>query len=269
MRVVAFKQKQSLGQNFLVDDNIAQKIARELHLEPDDVLIEIGSGLGALTKHLIGRVRHLIMVEIDRRVIEKLRSEFFSSAVTIVNMDFLQVRLSDWEKKYGTKLRIVGNIPYHLTSPILFKTFEEHSSVRDLTIMVQREVGRRIVAKPSTKDYGILSVFSHFYGDPKILFTVSPNCFYPKPKVFSAVLRVEFFETPLHRVNADTFSTVVHTTFGKRRKTLRNGLKYLPFDEAVVQSILKKTNFPLEKRPEQLGVSDFAELTRQIEHLLS
>ena len=263
------KPKQSLGQNFLVDDNIARKIARELLLEKDDILIEIGSGLGALTRHLTGCVRHLVLVEIDRRVIDNLHAEFSSSAVTIVNIDFLHVQLSDWEKKYGAKLRIIGNIPYHLTSAILFKAFQEHSSVRDLTIMVQQEVGRRIIAKPSTKDYGILSVFSHFYGEPKILFTVSPNCFYPKPKVVSAVVRLKFHKTSLYHINIDLFSTIVHTTFGKRRKTLRNGLKYLPFDEAVIQKILKETDFPLEMRPEQLGISDFAELTQKIERLLS
>ena len=186
-RTVYSKPRQSLGQNFLIDENIARNIIRDFHLHPDDVVVEIGPGRGALTSQLAGRVRHLILVEIDGRIVEELGKQFSSPQITIVNQDFLDVDLKKWQERYHKKLRLIGNIPYHLTSPILFKAFEERAAIRDVMIMVQREVARRIVARPGTKDYGILSVAARFYGEPSVLFNVSPNCFYPKPKVTSAL----------------------------------------------------------------------------------
>ena len=263
------KPKQSLGQNFLIDDNIARKIVRALNLSEHDVVVEIGPGKGALTKHLIQAAGHLIAVEVDGRVVHNLQETFQSSTVAILHQDFLETDLAKWQHQHGQKLHIVGNIPYHLTSPILFKVFEDRSSIDDLTIMIQREVAQRITAVPETKEYGILSVFSQFYGTPKMLFTVSPHCFYPKPKVTSAVVRLRMREQLLHEVNEQTFATVVKTTFGKRRKTLRKSLLYLPYDEATVSMILKKIDFPLEKRPEQLTVEQFANLSEQIEQVIA
>jgi 16S rRNA (adenine1518-N6/adenine1519-N6)-dimethyltransferase len=263
------KPKQSLGQNFLIDDNIARKIVGALNLSEQDVVVEIGPGKGALTTHLVETARHLIAVEVDGRILDDLRSMFHSSTIVILHQDFLETDLAKWQNEYQRKLRVVGNIPYHLTSSILFKVFEERLSVDDLTITVQREVAQRIAATLGTKEYGILSVFSRFYGTPKILFTVSPHCFYPKPKVTSAVVHLKLRERLLHDVNEQTFATVVKTTFGKRRKTLRNSLKYLPYEEATVNMILKKIDFPVEKRPEQLTVDQFVRLSEQIDHIIT
>jgi len=265
---INIRPKQSLGQNFLIDDNIARNIVRELHLSETDVVVEIGPGQGALTKHLVGKVKKLFAVEVDKRVVVELRDKFQSENVEIVHQDFLEVRLSEWQEKFKTKLRLVGNIPYHLTSPILFKAFEERSSIRDITMMVQREVAKRIASKPNTKDYGILSVFAHFYGIPKCLFNVSPNCFYPKPKVTSTVVQIHLHDEILYNVNEKLFSSVVRTAFGKRRKTLRNSLSYLPYDASMVETLLEKIDFPLDKRPEQLTVEQFVGLTNQIEQIL-
>ena len=262
------KPKQSLGQNFLVDDNIAKKIVRSLKLTNDDVVLEIGSGRGALTKFLHKQAQHLIAVEIDGRVVDELKTSFGSEHITIIHQDFLDCTLEQWSKKFDSKLRIVGNIPYHLTSPILFKIFDERTAVQDLTIMVQKEVAQRIAAKPKTKDYGILSVMSQFYGVPKMLFSVSPNCFYPKPKVTSAVVQFTLFEKLPYDVDEEMFKTIVKTTFGKRRKTLRNSLKYLPYEEATVKNILNGIDFPTEQRPEQLSIEQFIQLTRQIENVI-
>ncbi len=262
------KPKQSLGQNFLIDDNIARNIVRELHLEEDDIIIEIGPGQGALTKHLAGKTRKLIAVEVDKRVVNELRDNYQSENVEIVHQDFLKVSLSQIQERFKTKLRLVGNIPYHLTSPILFKAFEERIAVQDITMMIQREVSRRIASEPNRKDYGILSVFSHFYGTPKCLFNVSPNCFYPKPKVTSTVIQIQLHERLPYQVDRELFGLVVRTAFGKRRKTLSNSLSYLPYSETIMNSLLEKIEFPLDKRPEQLTVEQFIELTKQIEQSL-
>ncbi len=265
---LAVRPKRSLGQNFLVDDNIARKIVASLHLQKNDVLLEIGPGHGALTKYLAQNVRHLIAVEIDGRVVEQLRETYGSSA-TILHQDFLETDIHSFARKFNTRIRIVGNIPYHLTSPILFKIFDEHRFVDDATMMVQREVVRRIVAKPGTKNCGILSVLSQFYGTPKALFTVSPNCFYPKPKVTSTVLRMKLNEKPRSAVNADLLRTVVRTAFGKRRKTLHNSLKFLPFDEDVVTRIFPGITIPLNKRAEELTIEHWIRLTNEIGVCLS
>jgi 16S rRNA (adenine1518-N6/adenine1519-N6)-dimethyltransferase len=266
---VNIKPKQSLGQNFLIDDNIARNIVRDLDIRPDDILIEIGPGKGALTKHLAGKCKHLIAMEIDGRVVEELQAAYNSPGVTILHKDFLEASLPSLRRKFSQKLRLLGNIPYHLTSPILFKAFEEHASLTDITIMLQREVARRIVAKPSTKDYGILAVQANFYGVPKIFFNVSPNCFYPRPKVESSVLRIAFHPKKLYHVDEKLFTLVVKTTFGKRRKTLRNSLQYLPYDEDMLDQIISLDGSLMEKRPEQLTVEQFVGLVQQIESIIN
>jgi 16S rRNA (adenine1518-N6/adenine1519-N6)-dimethyltransferase len=265
-RQAAVRPKQSLGQNFLVDDNIVRNIVRDMNIQPDDVVLEIGPGTGALTGHLAGLVRHLIIVEIDGRVIDGLRSRFTSFPVTILHEDILNTDFGSLASKMNCRLRIAGNLPYHLTSPILFRLFECSKSVRDATFMVQKEVAQRITAGPGSKEYGVLSVMTRFHGTAKTCFDVSPSCFYPKPRVVSTVIQIAFPDTGKPAVDADPqlFSTVVRTTFGKRRKTLRNSLHYLPFEEPVVDRIIGSLRFPLERRPETLSLEEFAELTRQV-----
>ena len=263
------KPKQSLGQNFLVDENITKNIIRDLHLKPDDVVIEIGPGTGALTSHLINCVKWLTVVEIDGRVIEELRKKFPSPNVTILHQDFLDTDLFTLKNSVNTRLRVVGNIPYHLTSPILFKVFENAACVRDLTVMIQREVARRIIAEPGSKEYGILSVFCGFYGVPKILFNVSPNCFYPKPKVTSSVVHLQLHQSRLREIDLALFHLVGRTAFGKRRKTLRNSLQYLPFEEEVVGRIINSKPTMMDQRPEQLTVDQFVGLTKEIGSIIT
>jgi 16S rRNA (adenine1518-N6/adenine1519-N6)-dimethyltransferase len=257
--------KQSLGQNFLIDENIVRNIIREFQPTEHDVVVEIGPGQGALTAHLAGHVRHLVLIEIDGRIIEQLEEKFSSPSVTILHDDVLDVDFVKLQKKFGERLRVIGNLPYHMTSPILFKIFDEATAVRDLTIMVQREVAERITATPGGKEYGILAVMTGFYGTPKAHFTVSPNCFYPKPKVTSTVMSIRLHDTPSYEaVDREAFRLVVRTTFGKRRKTLRNSLRYLPYDESVLSRALAESPISLEKRPEQLTLDEFIILTQHI-----
>ncbi|MBI5477169.1 MAG: ribosomal RNA small subunit methyltransferase A [Ignavibacteriales bacterium] len=265
---VTFKPKQSLGQNYLIDDNVARKIVDSINPEEKNVVIEIGPGQGALTQHLVKRVDRLIAFEIDQRVIGGLQEKYRSRNIEIVHADFLQVPLVDLAKKYKSRLTIIGNIPYHLTSPILFKIFDELEAVENLTMMMQKEVARRLVASSSTKDYGILSVFSQYYSEPEILFNVSPNCFYPKPKVISSVVRLNMKRDLYKNIDDKLFRKIVKIAFGKRRKTLKNSLAYLPFHKNVIDLIIGSDQLPLKKRPEELKVSDFIELTMKIQKLI-
>lgn len=265
---IRVRPKQSLGQNFLVDDNIARKIVRSLHPREGETIIEIGPGQGALTRHLSDCPGRIIAVEIDSRMIEGLKVAVNPAKVEIINQNFLELDLASVAGEFHSKVRLIGNIPYHLTSPILFKAFGEHGSVSDMTIMVQREVARRITASPGSKEYGILSVFSHFYGTPKLLFTVSPNCFYPKPKVTSAVIRINFKPPTATDLDTGLFHQVVKSVFGKRRKTLRNGLRFLNLNKEVSEIIQGDQDPLYGRRPEQLSLEEFVELTRHIQHLL-
>jgi 16S rRNA (adenine1518-N6/adenine1519-N6)-dimethyltransferase len=254
------RPKQSLGQNFLVDENIVRKIIKAIDVKREDVIVEIGPGRGALTKHLMHLTDNFIAVEIDGRVCEHLKNEY-GTGLRIVHEDFLETDLEVICCKYQKKIRLVGNIPYHITSPILFKVMERRSLVKDMMIMMQLEVARRIVAKPRTKEYGILSVLCQFYDTPELLFKVSPSCFYPKPKVTSAMMRFGFSRSLKYRVRDESiFAQVVKATFGKRRKTIRNGLKSMSLPDFDLEAV----NFDLNLRPEDLSVADFVTLANLI-----
>jgi len=267
------KPKQSLGQNFLIDDNITRKIVHSMDPGREDYVVEVGPGKGALTRFLAETAGHVLAVEIDGRLVDNLRAMFSPEQVTILHRDFLEVSLTELAAQQHKRIRLAGNLPYHLTSPILFKAFEERAAVRDLTIMVQREVARRITGKPSTKDYGILAVLSQAYSIPRYLFTVSPNCFFPKPNVESAVIRLEFFEAPPFQFDEKIFTLVVKTTFGKRRKTLRNSMQFLPYEPDVIAAILDRIHSENERmlgqRPEELSIEEFAVLAETVKRCIA
>ncbi len=253
-----FKPIKSLGQNFLRDENILRKIVEGLDLHEGDIVIEIGPGQGALTKHLVDLPITLIGIEVDRRAIELLEQNF-SDKMTLYHISVLDANLHTISEKYQKKLKIVGNIPYYLTSEILFWLFDARTVVSDATMMMQLEVAHRLIAPPKNKEYGILSVFTQFYTDCEMLFKVSRNCFYPKPSVDSAVVRLNF-KDPLPQVDEQLFRSIVRATFGKRRKTLRNGLKSLELDDTVLDQLL----FDLKRRPEDLSVEEFLNLSESI-----
>jgi 16S rRNA (adenine1518-N6/adenine1519-N6)-dimethyltransferase len=257
------KPKKSLGQNFLQDENILRNIVESLHLSSGDVVIEIGSGQGALTKYLVDRPITLIGIEVDKRAIELLQHGY-GTKMTILHANVLDVDLLEISQKHQKKLRIVGNIPYYLTSEILFWLFDARKVVTDATMMMQLEVAHRLVASQKNKEYGILSVFTQFYTECEMLFKVSRNCFYPKPEVDSAVVRLNF-KDQLQQVDEKLFRSIVRATFGKRRKILRNGLKFLELEDMVLDQI----PFDLKKRPEDLNVDEFIFLTNILEKILN
>jgi dimethyladenosine transferase len=253
-----FKPIKSLGQNFLRDENILRKIVESLNLHDGDIVIEIGPGQGALTKHLVDLPITLIGIEVDRRAIDIL-DQNFGDKMTLHHISVLDANLHTISEKYRKKLRIVGNIPYYLTSEILFWLFDARTVVTDATIMMQLEVAHRLVAPPKNKEYGILSVFTQFYTECEMLFKVSRNCFFPKPAVDSAVVRLNF-KDQLPQCDEKLFRSIVRATFGKRRKTLRNGLKSLELDDTVLDQI----PFDLKRRPEDLSVDEFINLAESI-----
>jgi len=248
-----FKPLKKFGQNYLKDKNILRKIAEEMDIQPEDVIVEIGPGTGALTEFLVEKCKCLFAVEIDSRVISDLQSNFPS--VQVIQYDFIKFDLQTIPKTADKKLRIVGNIPYNITSPILFKLIESRALVSDAIMMMQLEVAQRILSSPNSKEYGILAVFINAYAKPELCFKVSPNVFYPKPKVFSAVMRFKFLEEV--PINDDKiFLQLVKTAFSKRRKTLKNC-----FADTIFESLdLKQCGIDPVRRAETLSVDDFITL---------
>lgn len=261
MNKLTFRPKQSLGQNFLVDENIARKIIQMLTPNSEDVILEIGPGFGVLTKYLIPEVRQVVAIEIDRHLIQILNEKFgHCKNFELVAGDFLKVDLSE-HFQGERKLRVVGNIPYHITSPVVFKVFEVRKNVFDMILMIQQEVADRIVAEPGNRDYGILSVFSQLYSKPKIQFHVSKNVFKPKPDVDSSVVRWDFSkERKLPIKNEELLNDVIRVAFNQRRKMLRRSLQQLPAFEKRINEI----DFNLQERPEKLSVEEFVELSNLI-----
>jgi 16S rRNA (adenine1518-N6/adenine1519-N6)-dimethyltransferase len=258
MEIGVYKPVKSLGQNFLRDENILRKIVESLNLREGELIIEIGPGQGALTKHLIDMPITLVGIEIDQRAIDLLQQKF-TDKIILYHINVLDANIHTISEKYRKKIRIVGNIPYYLTSEILFWLFDARTVITDATIMMQLEVAQRLIAPPKNKEYGILSVFTQFYTECKMLFKVSRNCFYPKPDVDSAVVSLKFKDT-LPQVDEKLFRSIVRSTFGKRRKTLRNGLKSLNYEDTVLDQI----PFDLRKRPEELTMNDFVNLSASI-----
>lgn len=251
------RPKQSLGQNFLRDENISRKIVASLNTQPDDVVLEIGPGEAALTKYLVPQVHKLIVVDVDERVINRMQRMYPNNEVEILHQDFLKTNFEEMLlRRNATKLRIIGNIPYNITSPILFHILDNRSHVSDATVMMQKEVAKRLVAKPKTKDYGILAVFCQLFTDVELLFDVSAACFFPPPKVTSSVVRMNILDSPRYPVHDETFfRRMVRAIFGKRRKTLRNSLSYFldPLPSLPAR-------FDLSKRPEELSIRELVDL---------
>ncbi|MCR4418082.1 MAG: 16S rRNA (adenine(1518)-N(6)/adenine(1519)-N(6))-dimethyltransferase RsmA [Ignavibacteria bacterium] len=254
------KAKKKLGQHFLVDKNIIRKIVEAFSPKKSDLILEIGPGRGALTEELIKYSQNIILVEIDSELIQELNQKF--PDLKIINKDILEC---DFKSEFfENKYRIIGNLPYYITSQILIKIFDNYAYINDAFIMVQKEVAQRIVASKGKKDYGILSVFAQFYSEPEILFNVSRNCFYPKPEVDSSIIQMTIKPKQyLNDLEEKVFRRLVRTAFNQRRKTLKNSLQNL-FDENEVEIKNKffALQFDFSKRAEELSLDDFIYLAK-------
>ncbi len=258
---VHLRPRKSLGQNFLRDDNIARKIAQAVDPQPGDALLEIGPGEGALTRHLAGRCRSLTAVEMDERAVAMMNAMFPGGEVEVVRGDFLRTDLHAFAGAHPGRFRIVGNIPYNITTPILFHVLDNRRPVHDLTITVQKEVGRRMTAVPGTGEYGILAVFCGYYAVVRELFEVSRNVFYPKPDVTSLVMQLTMHDRPVHPArDEEFFREMVRAVFGKRRKTLRNSLRYFTAPRGILLPDLPL----LGQRPEELSLRELVDLSNML-----
>lgn len=256
--------KKKYGQNFLLDKNILERIATAL--EPADMknVIEIGPGLGFLTKELNKRTDKLVLYEIDDEMVGYLTNLGLRNT-TIRNIDILKVDLeSEINAFFDGKVSLVANLPYYITTAILTKFLIETSKVDKMVVMMQKEVAQRICGKPKTKDYNALSVFIQYYSNASILFNVSPNSFYPAPEVESSVVLIERKEIENKVIEEDKFNEFVKTIFSQRRKTLLNNISKSSFSKELTKQYLEKNNFSLSVRSEEMSVGEIVNLFNSI-----
>jgi 16S rRNA (adenine1518-N6/adenine1519-N6)-dimethyltransferase len=248
--------RKRFGQHFLVDRHYIERIVSALDLHSEDNVVEIGPGLGALTRPLLERLKQLIVIEIDRDLVAKLTAEFPPERLTLYSADGLEFDFGS----LGSDLRVIGNLPYYISSPLLFHLAQYDANVRDVTVMLQKEVVDRMVAMPATPDYGRLSVMLQVRFRIERLFMVPPGAFRPTPKVESAVARLSPLRYARPRLaDENLFSKIVAAAFGQRRKTLRNALKTLANEDQ-----LERAGIAPGARGETLSVGDFVRLANTL-----
>ncbi|HSQ46807.1 MAG TPA: 16S rRNA (adenine(1518)-N(6)/adenine(1519)-N(6))-dimethyltransferase RsmA [Lutibacter sp.] len=255
---MSVRAKKHLGQHFLKDEQIAQQIADSLTEKGYKTVLEIGPGMGVLTKYILKKDLVVHVIEIDTESVEYLKANFLNLADRIISKDFLKINLPDY---FGEEqVAIIGNFPYNISTQIVFKTLENRHQIPEFSGMFQKEVAKRIAEKEGSKVYGIMSVLTQAFYDVEYLFTVPPTVFNPPPKVDSGVIRLTRKENFTLPVNEKLFYTVVKTAFNQRRKTMRNSLKTLNLSDSLREDPI------FAKRPEQLSVQEFISLTAKIEN---
>lgn len=261
------RPKKRFGQHFLVDQNIVRKILDVSKVGKGDAILEIGPGLGVLTERLLEAGAKVFAIEIDRHLCEALKQRFSGEqGLEIINKDILDIPLSLFSEKAGKKIKVVSNLPYNISGAILAKFIDERDALSDMTLMLQKEVAKRLIAKPSTKDYGILSVLAQAFFETSYMFDVSPMCFKPPPKVTSGVVLLKVLASPLVGVEKEEFfKKVVKTSFGKRRKTLFNCLKAFGLRNEELRKIFFDCNIDPKRRGETLGLSEFRALANALD----
>lgn len=265
-----FKFSKSLGQNFLIDQNILDNIVDGANILEDDYVIEVGPGIGSLTQNIAERAGTIVAIEIDKTLIPILKETLKDySNVEVINADVLKLDLHKLiaEKFQGKKAKVIANLPYYVTTPIIMKFLEERVPVESLTIMIQKEVADRMQAKPGTKDYGALSIAVQYYCNPKILLKVPPSVFIPQPKVESTVIKLNILEEPkIHVEREDLFFALVKDAFGKRRKTLLNALSSgsLKLDKNLLKEVLFLSSIEENRRGETLTIEEYGLLANNL-----
>ncbi|MBU5427974.1 16S rRNA (adenine(1518)-N(6)/adenine(1519)-N(6))-dimethyltransferase RsmA [Tissierella pigra] len=263
-----FKFSKSLGQNFLMDGNIVRKIADAGEITPDDYIIEIGPGIGTLTEELALRAKKVVAIEIDNTLLPILDETIGKyKNVEIVHEDVLKVDMEKLinEKLNGGPVKVVANLPYYVTTPIIGKLIEDNLNLDAIIVMVQKEVAERMESGPGGKEYGSLSIFVNFYSKPKIIVKVPKTVFMPQPKIDSAVIKLDI-KKELPDVDKEKFFKVVKASFSKRRKTLVNALSTYGFDIAKedIKNTLKTLNIDENIRAESLSVEDFIKISKTL-----
>lgn len=269
-----FNFQKKYGQNFLIDTHVLDKIIASAGVGPEDCVLEIGPGIGTMTQYLAENAREVIAVEIDKALIpilEDTLSEYDN--VTIINDDILKIDINRIveEKNDGQPIKVVANLPYYITTPIIMGLFENHVPLESITIMVQKEVADRMQVGPGTKDYGALSLAVQYYAKPEIVANVPPNCFMPRPNVGSAVIRLTRYEKPpVETADEKYMFALIRASFNQRRKTLVNGLLNagnLGISKKDITDALDKMGLPAAVRGEALTLEQFARLSNLLIHL--
>jgi len=253
--------KKSLGQNFLIDENVINKIVDGAQVDKETLIIEIGPGGGAISKELVPLSGHAILYEIDNSLEERLKFilDKFDNKEIIID-DFLKRNVKSDTSKYDyKKIYVVANLPYYITTPIIIKFIDDDVLPDRFVIMIQKEVAQRLAGDVGSRDYGSLTVFLNYYYDIKILFDVSRNCFVPKPNVDSAVIRMDKKKNRLNVKDIDLFKKVVRDSFVYKRKTIRNNLK--KYDLLEIEKVLNKYGYDLSVRAENLRLEIFVEIS--------
>lgn len=269
-----FHFAKKFGQNFLIDTHVLDKIVRAAEITPEDYVLEIGPGIGTLTQYLCESAKHVFAVEIDDNLIPILQETLSPyDNVTVIHNDVLKLDINKLveEKCEGKRIKVVANLPYYITTPILMGLFESHVPMESVTVMVQKEVAQRMQALPGGKDYGALSLAVQFYAEPYIVANVPPNCFMPRPKVGSAVIQlVRYEEPPVQVDNEKLMFRLIRASFNQRRKTLVNGLKNsqeLDFSKEEIEKAMAETGIPVNVRGEALTLAEFADLANAFNKL--
>lgn len=263
-----FNFQKKFGQNFLIDTTVLERIINAAEITKDDCVLEIGPGIGTMTQYLAERAREVVAVEIDKALIPILEDTLAEyDNVTVINEDILKVDIEKlaMDKNGGKPIKVVANLPYYITTPIIMGLFESHVPLKSITIMVQKEVADRMQVGPGTKDYGALSLAVQFYAEPKIVANVPPNCFIPRPNVGSAVIRLmRYSEPPVAVDDEKKMFAIIRASFNQRRKTIVNGLvnaANLNISKEQVLRALEKMGLPAAIRGETLTLEQFAELS--------
>lgn len=262
-----FNFQKKYGQNFLIDTHVLDKIIGAAQIGPDDFVLEIGPGIGTMTQYLACAARKVVAVEIDKALIpilEDTLSDYDNARV--INNDVLKVDIAKLaeEENGGKPIKVVANLPYYITTPIIMGLFENHVPIKSITVMVQKEVADRMQVGPGTKDYGALSLAVQYYAKPYIVANVPPNCFMPRPKVGSAVIRLERYEEPPVKVKDEKLMfRIIRASFNQRRKTLANGLKNsaeLDYTKEEIEAAIETLGRGASIRGEALTLEEFAKL---------
>ena len=267
-----FVFQKKFGQNFLIDEHVLEKIIQAAGVGPDDFVVEIGPGIGTMTQYLAHAARGVAAVEIDRALIPILKDTLSPyDNVTVINEDILKVDLNQLaeEMNDGRPVKVVANLPYYITTPIIMGLFESHVPVDNITVMVQKEVAERMQAGPGSKDYGALSLAVQYYADPYIVANVPPNCFMPRPNVGSAVIRLQtHVDPPVKGKNEKLMFGIIRASFNQRRKTLQNSVSHDPglgISKELIAENLEKMGLSATIRGEALSLQQFAEFADLVE----
>ena len=266
-----FNFQKKFGQNFLIDTHVLERIIQEAGITKDDFVLEIGPGIGTMTQYLCESAREVVAVEIDKNLIPILADTLQDyQNVTVLNEDILKVDINALaqEKNGGVPIKVVANLPYYITTPIIMGLFESHVPIESITVMVQKEVADRMQVGPGTKDYGALSLAVQYYAKPEIVANVPPNCFMPRPNVGSAVIRLTCHEKPPVQVDDEKLMfSLIRASFNQRRKTLANGLNNAPdihLSKEAIQESIAELGVPAGIRGEALTLEQFAALSNII-----